>query len=187
MSTQMTGLNAMTPRRIVVDAGALYRNYGEPTQELIGATRGGATFTVGREDRQVEADGIRGSVMGLKRVIDHSPRLEFTLVEMSLDMWLDLTRGTALLDESGDFYRITPSNEIAISDYLTNIALVARVMNTDTPIVIILYNALQEGEWSMTTADRDEGTVGITFVGHYNSLAGEDEPPYEILWPVEAS
>lgn len=187
MPVQTTGINALTPNRIVVDAGAIYRNYGEASQQLFGATRGGATFTVNREDRQIEADGIRGQVKGLKRVIEHSPQLEFTLVEMSLDTFLELTRGTATLDATGGFHRIVPSNDIALSDYLINIALVGRVMNTNTPVVIILYNALQEGEWSITTADEDEGTLGVTFVGHYDSATGDSAPPYEILWPVAAS
>lgn len=180
-----SGINTQTPNRIVLDAGAVYKNYGLGGQALLGATRGGASFTVAREDRQVEADGIRGAVKGLKRVIMHSPKLEFTLVEISLATWLMLTRGTA--STSGSHQKVTPSNTIVTGDYLSNIALVAEVANQSVPIIIVLYNALQTGEWTMQTTDKDEGTVGVSFEGHYDTLTGSGNPPYEIFWPTAAS
>lgn len=184
-----SGINPLTPRRLVLDAGAIYRDYGLPTQRLMGATRGGATFTVEREDRQPEIDGIRGRVKGLSRVITHNARLEVTFVEMSLELFLEVSRGTSAVGSGAtvDQNIITPGNEIVLTDYADNIALVASVANSSAPVVILLKNALQDGEWSITTGDQTEGELPVTWYGHYEGLTGDENPPYEIRWPVVAS
>lgn len=188
-----TGITASTPQRVIVDAGALYRNYGTAQQQLIGATRGGSTFTVEREDRDIEMDGKRGSVMGLKRTITHTARLETTLVEISEATLLDVTRGTSAAvaaepQPDGAVVgqrRIIPGGDIILDDYQDNIALVADMANTTTPIVIMLLNALQDGEWSLTVDDQNEGELSLTYMGHYDA-ADMDTPPYKILFPTTA-
>lgn len=194
-----TGITAQTVKRIIVDAGAVYRNHGEATgMEKIGATRGGATFTVERETREIEVDGTKGPVMGMVRTIRHTARLEFTLVEVSKKTWLELTFGTAtprdvdpvtgeveVAATTGSHVEIIPSNDITLSNYLKNVALVGDVMNSSVPVIIKILNALTSGEWSITTDDQDEGTLSVTYTGTYDPAA-MNTPPYQILWPVSA-
>lgn len=179
-----SGITANTEKRLVLDSGALYRNYGETDEQLIGATRGGATFTVEREDREIEVDGTRGPVIGLKRTVRHTAMLEMTLIEVSEQTFLDLTRGTSVSD--GTHLEISPDNSIVSGDYYTNVALVAEINNESDPIIIKLLNALVAQEWDISTEDQDEGEISVTFEAHY-SVSAINDPPYRILLPVSAS
>ena len=178
------GITANTTKRMVIDAGALYRNYGETSAELIGATRGGAVFTVERDDREIEIDGLRGPVKGLKRTVRQTARLEVTLIEPSEQTFLDLTRGTVVSD--GTHRLITPDNTIALADYYMNVALIAEVMNTTDPIILTLLNGLSAQEWTFTTDDQDEGMIALVYEAHYDA-ASLTVVPYTIEIPVAAS
>lgn len=182
--TLRTGISSNTEKRLILDAGAFYRNYGETDEELVGATRGGATFTVEREDRDSELDGMKGPIKGLKRVVRHTARLEVTLVEVSQQTFLDLTRGSETSD--GTHRTVTPDNDIDSGDYYTNMAIVAEMMNTSDPIILKLLNALPSQEWDISTEDQDEGEVSMTVEAHYTN-SSLDDPPYRILLPVSAS
>lgn len=178
------GITANTEERIILDAGALYRDYGEAGQELIGATRGGAEFVVERTDRDIELDGPKGPVKGLKRTTVHMARLTVTLVEISQQTFLDATRGAAVSD--GTHRTITPDNAIVAGDYYTNVSLVTEVIDTTDPIVIKLLNALMAQGWTISTEDKNEGELEVTFEAHYGS-DDLDTPPYQILIPVNAT
>lgn len=185
MTATPNPLNTVTPNRLQLDAGALWADYGEAGEGRIGATRGGAVFTVEREDREVEIDGAyHGPFKELVRNVREVPKLEFTLLEVSLAQLVRMLRGSEVSD--GTHNTITPSRTIASGDYLTNIALVATVNGTSTPCVIVIKNALERDNWTFTTSDQDEGRLAVTIYGHY-SLSAATIPPYEILWPVGAS
>jgi hypothetical protein len=93
--TVKTGLNANTPDRIMVDAGAIYLNYGLTTERLLGATRGGNEFNLNRTVRDVEVDGVMGSTKGLRRVVEVRPQLTCNLIELSLDNLLKAIAGAS--------------------------------------------------------------------------------------------
>jgi hypothetical protein len=177
-------VNADTPDRLLFDAGALYRDYGEDGEDLIGATRGGSTFNVDREDREIEVDGVHGPVQGLRRTIRHTATLEVTFLEMSEQTFVDLTRGTSTSD--GTHHTVTPDNEIVDADFYTNIALVAEINNSSDPAILKLLNAQPTNEWDISTDDDDEGQLTVTFEAHYDPAA-LDTVPYEIMFPVSAS
>lgn len=183
MTTQH-GITANTVERLVFDAGAVYRDYDEAGQELIGATRGGAEFVIEREDREIEVDGPKGPVKGLKRTVRHTARLTFTLVEVSQQTLQDLLRGTAVSD--GTHRLVTPDNAIVDGDYYTNIALVAEMSDTTDPLIVKLLNGLFEGEVTLTTDDQNEGELQVTVMGHYDP-ADLTTVPYTIELPVNAS
>jgi len=178
------GITSKTENRMVFDAGAMYRDYGEAGEELIGATRGGAVFTVERDDREIEVDGAMGPIKGMRRTIRHVAKLEVSFLEMSEQSFLDFLRGTSVSD--GTHRTITPDNEIIAGDFYTNVALVAEVSNNSTPCILKLLEALAENGFDITTDDQNEGVLAVTFSGHYTT-ADLDTPPYQILWPVGAS
>ncbi|MBA7587176.1 hypothetical protein ES708_29194 [subsurface metagenome] len=51
----------------------------------MGATRGGNEFNLNREIRDIEVDGVRGSVKGLRRRTVCRPQITCNLIELSLD------------------------------------------------------------------------------------------------------
>ena len=93
MGTIKSGLNADTPDRIFVDAGAVYLNYGLSGQRLLGATRGGNEFNLNRVIRDIEVDGVKGSTKGLRRVTEVRPQITCNLIELSLDNLLKAIAG----------------------------------------------------------------------------------------------
>lgn len=91
--TIKSGITKDTPDRIFVDAGAVYLNYGLPSERLLGATRGGNEFNLNREIKDIEVDGVRGSVKGLRRVTVCRPQITCNLIELSLDNLLKAIAG----------------------------------------------------------------------------------------------
>lgn len=178
------GIGANTENRLVFDAGALYKEYGGGGELLIGATRGGATFTVERDMREIEVDGAKGPIKGLRRVVRETARLEVELLEIALQTWLDLVRGSEVSD--GTHNDITPALAIVSGDYITTLDLVADVSGSGDPMILTLENALYDGEWSFTTVDKDEGRLAVTFMAHYDP-ANVEVLPYGIKWPTGAS
>jgi len=83
--TVKTGISSKTPERIVIDAGAVYLNYGLATQRLLGATRGGNEFNLNRVTKNIEADGLKGAVKGMKRVTEVNPQITANLLELSVE------------------------------------------------------------------------------------------------------
>ena len=176
------GITANTANRLVLDSGALYLNYDEGGQALIGATRGGATFTIEQEVREIELDGALGPVKNLRRIIRSVPKITCTLLELTLDQ---LKRSlpasaSATLTNWDDITRNTTT--IPAGDYLTNIAIVAEVSGQSFPVIVKVKNALFDMPFSLTTTDKDEGTLGIEVTGHYLDTDLDTEP-WEIRWP----
>lgn len=110
MGTIKSGITADTPERIFVDAGAVYLNYGLPSERLLGATRGGNEFNLNREIRDIEVDGVRGSVKGLRRRIVCRPQITCNLIELSLDNLLKAIAGANSAE--------TPVTAVVDAEYL---------------------------------------------------------------------
>ena len=83
--TVKTGISADTSDRIMIDAGAVYLNYGLGSQRLLGATRGGNEFNLNRTSKNIEIDGLKGAVKGLKRIIEVNPQITANLLELSVE------------------------------------------------------------------------------------------------------
>ena len=185
------GITTETVKRMILDAGAVYVNYGETDERLLGATQGGNTFTVEREVKQIEMDGARGPVKGARRIISEKAILTVNLLEHSTENWkmiLTAADVTDVLDTDGvtkiaDEIR---TRQILDSDYIKNIALVAEVSGTSQPVVIILYNALADDEIEMELAHTEEGVPEVAFAAHWDP-ADMETSPYAIRFPVIGS
>jgi len=117
--TIKSGLNVDTPDRIFVDAGAVYINYGLSTQRLLGATRGGNEFNLNREIRDIEVDGVRGSVKGLRRRTVCRPQITCNLIELSLDNLLKAIAG-ANQDET-EYQEVVELEYVGVGDDTTKL------------------------------------------------------------------
>lgn len=121
MGTIKSGLNAKTPERIFVGAGAVYLNYGLSTERLLGATRGGNEWNLNREIRDVEVDGVKGPTKGLERVVVVRPQITCNLIELSLDNLLKAIAGSNQ-DES-DFQVVVEAEYLKTGDDVALTAL----------------------------------------------------------------
>jgi len=177
MAGRQTGVQDVG--HMVVDAGALYADYGESGERLIGATQGGATFTLQQSIRTPEIDGARGRIMGTRRVYNVVPQLTFSPLELSTDNWRMLIPGA-----TGNAPMTRNAYIIDRSVHFTNIALVGTKVGSDDPLVIKILNALCDvEELEAALEDENEASPEITVTGHFdpNNLDGAE--PWEITSP----
>jgi len=260
--TATSGITSSTIKNLLLDAGAVYLNYGVGGERLIGATEGGNGFKVTREIREIPMDGAKGKIKGLRRITKENADLKVNLKELSTNNILlalagsaataptlnttvpaeylglgtaaaetftfahapiigtikfyadgievpatygiDYTVATAALTIIGinffalsakittsyqwnsgganTFDSITSDADIAITDYATNVALVAKISGSGTPIIIILSNPLSDGDFEIKTKEGDEGTIEMNLAAHYDPAA-LTTPIYEIRYP----
>lgn len=81
----MSAVTSTTVKNLILDEGVVYKNYGLAGEAIIGATAGGNSFTVEREIKEIEVDGVKGKVKGLRRLITENAMLTVNLKEMSTD------------------------------------------------------------------------------------------------------
>ena len=181
MDKVKSGITKETVENQVIGAGAVYVNYGETGERKLGATRGGNTFVVEQEVRDVEVDGAKGKVKGMRRIITVIPRLTVNLLEMSADNIVKALPGSEKTDDT-DHDEITRDRNIELDDYIDNIAIVATVSGTDEPIIVKIDNALADNNFEMSFNNNDEVVTEIQFTGHfdYDDL---DTEPWEIRYP----
>lgn len=190
--SRLTGVSTSTPTNILVDAGVVYVNYGEATDErMLGATRGGATFTVNQEFRSVQVDGVPGPIDSLTRIINLEVILTARMLELSTENLLMAFPGADAIDyvatppvTPADQKTIRRANNVRASDFLSNVAIVGTIQGKDTPIVIIVYNALMADNFALSTVDDDEAVVELNFRGHF-STTDLDNEPWEIRYPID--
>jgi hypothetical protein len=182
----MSGVTNTTVKNLILDAGVVYINYEDETNErILGATTGGNKFSVEREFRDIEVDGVKGKTKGLRRIITENSSLEVNLKEMSAKNIQVALAGSTL----GTYPATTPTHDTIISngkivdaDYISNVALVATVSGSTEPCVIILYNALSDGNLEMNLQDKNEAVITLTLSAHYDP-ADLSDPLYEIRYP----
>lgn len=184
-----TGITTETVKRFIVDAGAVYFNYGETDERKAGATRGGNSFVIEQDVKEVEMDGAKGAVKGARRVIEVRPRITTNLIEMTAENFKKALAGadsTAYPDGTATTHdSIRRNREIKETDYIKNVALVGNISGTDTPIICIIENGLADGNLELSTEDKEEAGLEIQFTGHFDP-ADMDAEPWEIRFPIEA-
>lgn len=190
MSLSTVGVTKQTPERMLLDAGAIYKNLevdettGQFSGEAMGATSGGNEFVVEIEQRQPEIDGVKSRIKGLKFVNKHEAHLLVNLKELTVENIRNAI-GPADIDTSDtNFDIVTGRTTIKDEDYLKNIAYVGRLSGDNRPVVIILHNALSAEGFTMTTEDSNEAVIPITFHAHADfEEAQAGITPYKIYWP----
>jgi hypothetical protein len=192
-----TGVTKETTKRIVLDAGVIYTNWNDPdNRKVLGACRGGNTFTVETEFRDIPFDGVSGLVEGARRIISATATLKVNLVEINKDLLEVAIPGakcgnsTPATDEQGvtvtgeNYYEIRRFLEKTIPDfeYIPDIALVAEYSGTKSPIVLGIENAMNNSSFEVATNDADEVVIALEFTGAYDpeNMAKE---PWFILMP----
>lgn len=182
------GITANTYKYFAIDQGAVYVNYGEAGQALLGATRGGNTFTVEQDMRNMEVDGAKGEVKGGKRITAVRPIIVANFVEIDKTILNYAFPGSTVADYPSTPAKthdgITRDIAIATTDYLTNIAIVGECSGTSTGYIeCVISNVLSEGNFEMSWAPNDESVIAVTFKGHFDPSDLETEP-WTIRFPV---
>lgn len=185
------GVTSSTFTRFIIDAGKIYKNYGLGGEALLGATRGGNTFQIETDQREMPVDGAVGPVKGGKRIITETAMLTVNMVEFSQEVFLRALPAAVAAD-----YPVAPATkthdlinrtvDIASADYATNIAIVGNSTQSLTNyVIIVLENALGDGNLEVAFSDKDESVLSIKFTAHYDP-SDLETVPWKIYNPVIA-
>jgi len=179
----VNGITSKTYERMVLDAGRLYAEYDLPGQRAIGATRGGSTFVVESEFREMTVDGAPGPVKGSQRLLRSSAKLSTNIVEIVKETLLTSLPGS-INTPTATHDVITRERQIEAGDYLDNLTLVAEKAGTDELVIIKIDNALALNGLEFSAAEDDETVIAQEFTAHYDpaNLAKE---PWSISYPKE--
>jgi len=180
-SLNTIGYSATTPQNLMIDAGAIYKNYGLVGEVLLGATSGGNEFVVAIKTRDVKVDGLKGTVKGLTRIISTDVTLKVNMLEVTTETLRIALMG--VVDSTGaDYDVITTKTEILLTDYIDNIALVGRISGSAKPVVIMLKNALSSDGIKFSNKDSADNILPITFTASIDP-ATPTVSPCEIRFP----
>ena len=146
---------------------------------ILGATRGGGTFTVTRELRTPEVDGMRYPFIGSDFVDSVDAYLSTTLIEVTAANIVD-TLGNASMSTSGKKTTIKMHTAIQDSDYIASLTWVGDLADGRLA-AITLKNALNTADFSLTFADKGEGTLSAEFHARQADVLDYDEAPFEIV------
>ena len=193
MAQGASGVTNSTASRLVIDAGVLYKNIDIASLEdgtastpvadaqasgtLIGATRGGNTFTAGRTLREMEADGKLGPTKGFKRRETVEATLQTNILEMTPSILADVLAG-ADTETAGSFDKIT-GGPVETTDYIDNIALFGthtRGTDDTDAVVIVLENVLVMESPEFALEDENELVLPVTFNAHFDPTTPNTEP-----------
>jgi hypothetical protein len=180
--TRKTGVTRQTARRLILDAGAIYLNWGLPDERLLGATEGGASFTLEQEIREPEIDGLPGPLAGTRRVTSVHPRITARLLEQTTRNILIEIAGAESEVENGYDVITREGWVIPESAHIANVAIIGTVSGSENPIVIMILNALADGGVELSFEDENEAGPEVQFTGHFDvdNLQAE---PWKILNP----
>ena len=181
-SESTLGFSATTPNNLLIDAGALYKNYGLVGEALISATAGGNEFVVDVKTRDVKVDGIKNLSKGLRFVTNVEITLKANLLEVTTDILTMALMGEADIVTDLDYDIITGKTTIVDADYLENIALVGRISGSLKPVIIILENVLNTDGLKFKTEDDKDNVLPITFTA-FGDPTTPTVLPYQIRYP----
>lgn len=192
MAKTYTGYTASTLEKLLLDSGAFFVNYEVGTDtydsavaagKLLGATRGGGSFTAIPELRTIEVDGLKGKAKGMQVIDSWEVKMSASVLEVTQDVLKKALISTNSEVEMTTLYnKITANTTIDLTDYIDNVTFVGKYSGSSDPIIIQIYNALNVNGLTLTTADKGESVIALEFDGHYDAT-DLDTPPFAIFYP----
>lgn len=198
-----SGYTANTPDKLLLDAGAIFKNFIPGTDtyasakaagKCLGATQKGSEFSAAPSIRRMEIDGVHTRTKGDTLIDGWDVYLKTTLVEMTTEnLKLGLGVGDSAASTAATGYdEITGRDTIRDSDYISNITYVGNILGEDEPIIIQIFNAFHEGGLTITNEDKNNASVECQFYGYldpsvYSSVDADLTPPFKIFRPTETS
>ena len=146
---------------------------------LLGVTDGGGTFSVSREMRNPQIDGLRYRYKGGSYVDSADPYLSTTLKECTPQNFATGLGGE--ITTSGKKSTVKMPTAIKKSAYLTNLCWIGELAD-GTMVMIKLYNALNTADFTFTFTDKGEGSIGVEFHGCQSGFAEYDYAPFEVVF-----
>ena len=144
-------------------------------------TRGGGSFTVTREIRTPDVDGMRYPFEGADFVDSIDAYFSGTLLEVTSENFTRLlSQGSA--STSGKKTTITMHTAINTqTDYIDHLCWVGDL--ADGRLVLIeLDNAFNTADFSLTFTDKGEGTMTFEFHARQANVTDYDNAPFRVVF-----
>lgn len=150
-------------------------------EKILGVTRGGGSFTVTKETRTPEVDGMRYPFKGADFVDSVDAYLSGTLLEVTPENFARLL-GTGTASTSGKKTTITMHTAIdPDNDYIDSLCWVGDI--ADGRLVLIeLDNAFNTADFSLTFTDKGEGTMTFEFHARQADVNDYDNAPFRVVF-----
>lgn len=151
----------------------------ESGENVLGATRGGGSFTCVPALRALEMDGVRTPVVGGTVNDGWQVRLSGTLLEMTPENFaLALCGGQ--VEVNGNVTTVRAKMDVDEEDYLPRLCWVG---DTARGLVLIeLTGALNMTGAAFTFQDKGEGTLPFSFQAHALHPEDEDTAPFRVMF-----
>lgn len=194
-----TPLRAGTFKKLILNAGALVRDFDPSeyttvaalktalataladTTKCLGATRGGGTFTVAREMRQVEADGIRYRFVGDTFVDRSDAYIGATLIELGDVNVIKAALATATATTSGNVTNVKVRTRIEDTDYIENLCWIGDIADGGLAVIHLL-NAINTTDLTITFTDKGEATLPVELHAYQSNVEDYDYAPFEFIY-----
>jgi len=162
-----------TPDNIILGDGVFYIN-----ETPIALTRGGGSFSIEREYRQIDADGDFGPVKGRIRKIKSTAKLVLNALEL-LPAQIVQMYPALQISTDVDGTTIQGKEKVEAADYQDEVIWVGETLSGQG-VRITIQNAinLENLEWSLV--DKEEIVPVVTYTAAYLESARKTEP-----WKVE--
>jgi len=167
----------------IADAAALKTAIAtaiETPANILGVTRGGGSFTVTRETRTPEVDGMRYPFKGADFVDSVDAYLSGTLLEVNAENFKRLL-GTGDVASSGKKTTVTMHTAIADSDYISKLCWVGDIAD-GRAVLIELDNAINTSDFNLTFTDKGEGTMTFEFHARQANVSDYDNAPFRVVF-----
>lgn len=148
----------------------------------IGLTRGGSSFTVEREYRNIEADGDKGAVKG--RIVIDSETAKLVVNALELFNAADMTKYYPGMSVTADNQTtptkrtLTSTMKIIAGDY-SDVKWVGKT-NDGKAVTILIKNAINMDNLEWTLEDKNEVVQALGFTATYDESTRDTAP-----WSVE--
>lgn len=153
---------------------------------ILGATRGGGSFTATRELRTPEVDGMRYPFKGADFVDSVDAYLSGTLLEATPENFKRLF-ATAEVTTEGKKTTIRVRTAIdAETDYLPKLCWVGDLADGRF-VMIELDNAINTNDFSLTFTDKGEGVMPFEFHARQSNVTDYDYAPFNIVFLDKAA
>lgn len=186
-----TGFTASTVEKLLLDAGAFFRNYDMTTDtfetavtggKLLGATRGGGEFSAVPTMRQMEVDGARGDIAGLNVLDAWEVKMSANLLEVTKQVIADAL-GVSSIDSTGlEYDVITGKMTVELTDYIDNITYVGKLSGSAKPVIVQIFNAMNTNGLTLQPQDKNEAVIALEFKGHFK-ISELDKVPFKVHYP----
>jgi PKD repeat protein len=161
----------------VMDAGAVYLNYGEKNQMLLGATEGGNLFGIDQDFRHMTFDTMKNSELaGSHRLTNSVPKIIANFIEINYRLLNIAMPGSDITFNSGSVTIKRAIRKLLNNDYVKNIAIVAEHGGTGCYIVFRILNAITVENIEIPFEDSNESVIEVTFTGCFSESNYDDEP-----------